>query len=167
MRNNGPITNEEYLVPEGEVIITHTDPSSRITYANPAFLSSRSVLARGVSGSDAKHRATPGHAQGGVCRSVGDGEVRQRLDGHRLISFANILYIQSHVVKQLLTLREAAYRLLRGDTATRIPTEGVYCIAVLAEAMEQVRVKLDGVLKDNLDAASQVRHQVSAVVEAN
>src|ERR1044072_3348279 len=40
MRNNGPVTNEEYLVPEGEVIITHTDPSSRITYANPAFLSS-------------------------------------------------------------------------------------------------------------------------------
>ena len=40
MRNNGPTTNAEYVVPEGEVIITHTDPSSRITYANPAFVSS-------------------------------------------------------------------------------------------------------------------------------
>jgi aerotaxis receptor len=28
----------EYILPDGEVIITHTDPSSRITYANQAFL---------------------------------------------------------------------------------------------------------------------------------
>jgi aerotaxis receptor len=40
MRNNQPVTAEEYVVPEGEVIITHTDPSSRITYANEAFLKS-------------------------------------------------------------------------------------------------------------------------------
>jgi aerotaxis receptor len=40
MRNNQPVTNDEYVVPEGEVIITHTDPSSRITYANEAFLKS-------------------------------------------------------------------------------------------------------------------------------
>jgi aerotaxis receptor len=40
MRNNQPVTNHEYVVPDGEVIITHTDPSSRITYANEAFLKS-------------------------------------------------------------------------------------------------------------------------------
>src|SRR3954468_14867935 len=40
MRMNGPVTNAEYVLPEGEVIITHTDTSSRITYANPAFLTS-------------------------------------------------------------------------------------------------------------------------------
>jgi len=38
MRNNQPVTQEEYVLPEGEVIITHTDPSSRIVYANPMFL---------------------------------------------------------------------------------------------------------------------------------
>lgn len=40
MRNNQPVTNEEYVLAEGEVIITHTDPDSRITYANEAFLKS-------------------------------------------------------------------------------------------------------------------------------
>lgn len=40
MRNNQPVTNEEYVLPDDEVIITHTDPSSRITYANEAFLKS-------------------------------------------------------------------------------------------------------------------------------
>lgn len=289
MRNNGPVTSEEYLVPEGEVIITHTDPSSRITYANPAFLSSSQFSleeclgqpqnlvrhpdmpkeafadlwetvksGRGWTGIVKNRRKNGGYywvranvtpMMDGAGRIVGYMSVRvrprrdeveqaQRLyDDIRdnragslriqqgkvvdvsllgrlralarpplssgtwvvlgvvlallvmiaamnalwggaslitgmaalgaLITFANILYIQSHVVKQLLTLREAAYRLLRGDTATRIPTDGVWCIAVLAEAMEQVRVKLDGVLKDNLDAASHVRHRVTEVVEAN
>lgn len=32
--------NEEYVLPDGEVIITHTDPTSRITYANQGFLRS-------------------------------------------------------------------------------------------------------------------------------
>lgn len=40
MRINGPITNEEYVLPEGEVIITRTDVGGRITYANQAFLRS-------------------------------------------------------------------------------------------------------------------------------
>ena len=40
MRNNGLVTAAEYVLPAGEVIITHTDTHSRITYANPAFLTS-------------------------------------------------------------------------------------------------------------------------------
>ena len=40
MRNNGPVTNTEYVLPDDEVIITHTDPGGRITYANPAFVTS-------------------------------------------------------------------------------------------------------------------------------
>jgi methyl-accepting chemotaxis protein len=64
-------------------------------------------------------------------------------------------------------LRDAANRLLSGDTATRIPLNGVSSIVAVAEAMEQVRVKLDGVLKDNLSAAGQVRHRVAEVVDAN
>jgi aerotaxis receptor len=40
MRDNGPVTDEEYVLPDGEVIITRTDLSSRITYANQAFLTS-------------------------------------------------------------------------------------------------------------------------------
>jgi aerotaxis receptor len=40
MRNNGPVTNEEYVLPPGEVIITRTDTRGRIVYANQAFLDS-------------------------------------------------------------------------------------------------------------------------------
>ena len=40
MRVNTPVTNEEYVVSEGEVIITRTDRSGRIAYANEAFLES-------------------------------------------------------------------------------------------------------------------------------
>ena len=40
MRHNGPVTLEEYVLHEDEVIITHTDPGGRITYANAAFVRS-------------------------------------------------------------------------------------------------------------------------------
>jgi aerotaxis receptor len=38
MRNNQPVTNAEYVLSDDEVIITHTDLSGRITYANSGFL---------------------------------------------------------------------------------------------------------------------------------
>ncbi len=40
MRINEPVTQQEYVLPENEVIITRTDVGGRITYANQAFLSS-------------------------------------------------------------------------------------------------------------------------------
>jgi aerotaxis receptor len=40
MRLNQPTTAEEYVLPDGEVIITRTDVHGRITYANQAFLTS-------------------------------------------------------------------------------------------------------------------------------
>lgn len=40
MRDNGPVINEEYVLPDGEVIITRTDTRGRIVYANQAFLDS-------------------------------------------------------------------------------------------------------------------------------
>lgn len=40
MKNNGPVNSTEYVLPDDEVVITHTDVSSRMTYANAAFLRS-------------------------------------------------------------------------------------------------------------------------------
>ena len=40
MRVNLPVTLEEYVLPEGEVIVTRTDLKGRITYANEAFVRS-------------------------------------------------------------------------------------------------------------------------------
>jgi len=289
MRNNGPTTNAEYVVPEGEVIITHTDPSSRITYANPAFVSSSEFSleeclgqpqnlvrhpdmpkeafadlwatirsGRGWSGIVKNRRKSGGFywvranvtpMMDSAGRIAGYMSVRVRptreeiqnaerlyadIRANRavnvrlqqgkvidasllgrlrnltrlplnigtwaivgtagailfamamknamsgggmfttlmgmfgaLLAFANILYVQGQVSQPMSVLRDAANRLLSGDTATRIPLNGVSSIVSVAEAMEQVRVKLDGVLKDNLSAAGQVRHRVSEVVEAN
>ena len=40
MRHNLPVTDAEYILPDGEVIITRTDLSGRIVYVNDAFLRS-------------------------------------------------------------------------------------------------------------------------------
>ncbi|HEX7649244.1 MAG TPA: methyl-accepting chemotaxis protein, partial [Noviherbaspirillum sp.] len=40
MRNNPPVSNEEYVLADGEVIITRTDNNGNITYANDAFIRS-------------------------------------------------------------------------------------------------------------------------------
>ncbi|MBV8665417.1 MAG: PAS domain-containing protein [Burkholderiaceae bacterium] len=40
MRENLPVINQEYVLPDGEVIITRTDSHSHITYANDAFIRS-------------------------------------------------------------------------------------------------------------------------------
>ena len=37
MRNNLPVSNQEYVLPEGDVIVTRTDLKGVITYANDAF----------------------------------------------------------------------------------------------------------------------------------
>jgi len=84
-----------------------------------------------------------------------------------VIAFANMLYVQGYVVKPLTALQQGALRLLSGDTTTRIHVDGTPCIRGVAERLEQVRVKLDGVLKDNILAATQVSERVSEVVNAN
>lgn len=38
MRNNQPVTNNEYLVPDGEMLVSVTDVKGRITYCNPVFV---------------------------------------------------------------------------------------------------------------------------------
>ena len=38
MRNNGPVTQREYLLPPGTTLVSTTDLQSHITYCNPAFV---------------------------------------------------------------------------------------------------------------------------------
>jgi aerotaxis receptor len=38
MRNNQPVTQREYPLPAGQVLVTVTDPKGRITWCNPAFV---------------------------------------------------------------------------------------------------------------------------------
>ena len=288
MRMNGPVTNAEYVLPEGEVIITHTDPSSRITYANQAFLTSSGFSLEECIGEPQniiRHPDMPAEAFADLWQTIRAGKgwtglvknrrkdggfywVRANItpmmsngrvtgymsvrikptrdevrDAERVyadiragrarhlrvkegrifdtsaagafkralnpslktgtwvvmglltlllstlgiagwltrgfdlftaltlmaaaIACCNMLYIQSHVVHPLLKLQRAAFQMLSGDTATRIPAQGVSCVVAVAQAFEQLRVKLDGVLKDNLSAASQVRGGVSSVVTAS
>ncbi len=285
---NGLVTQAEYVLPDDEVIITHTDPSSRITYANPAFLSSseysleeclgqpqnlvrhpdmpREAFAdlwatiragkswTGIVKNRRKHggfywvranitpmmengriagymsvRVKPsreevrdagrvyaairaGHAgslrivQGRVYDASFKGMLRRMTNpslrtgtwmvlgflsallatmgvSHAVasgfdlttdltllaagIATANMLYIQRSVVQPLLKLQRCSFQLVSGDTRSRIPAEGVSCIVSVAQTFEQLRVKLDGVLQDNLAAAGKVRDGVSEVLDAN
>jgi aerotaxis receptor len=38
MRNNGPVSQREYLLPEGSTLVSSTDLQSHIRYCNPAFI---------------------------------------------------------------------------------------------------------------------------------
>ena len=38
MRNNGPVTQQEYVLPAGTTLVSTTDLQSHITYCNPAFV---------------------------------------------------------------------------------------------------------------------------------
>lgn len=288
MRNNGPVTPIEYVLPDGEVIITHTDTTSRITYANPAFLSSSEFSLEECLGQPQniiRHPDMPREAFADLWATIQSGKswtglvknrrksggfywvranVTPMMDGTRVVGYmsvrvkpmrdeishaervyaamragrarnvrieggrvldtsltgklqglahlslrtgtwmflgalsalligisaisvasggfsmmtllgatgavlalANMFYVQAKVVQPLLQLQRAAFKLVSGDTASRIPVQGVSCIVAVAEAFEQVRMKLDGVLKDNMAAAQQVRGSVSQVVDAN
>jgi aerotaxis receptor len=289
MQNNGPISQLEYVLPEDEVIITHTDTTSRITYANPAFMRSSGFSLEEVLGQPqniVRHPDMPREAFADLWKTIRAGKswsglvknrrknggfywvranVTPMMDangrigsymsvrvkpsrdevqqcekvyadiragrGHRLqivegrivdtsllgtlgrlknlslrtgtwlvmgfltallvgasvlsfnatginlltamsslsamIAFANMLYIQGNVVQPLLKLHHVAFQLVSGNTRSRIPAEGVSCIVAVAKAFEQVRVKLDGVLKDNIIAANEVRDGVGGVVQAN
>jgi aerotaxis receptor len=288
MRNNGPVTHVEYMLPDGEVIITHTDTNSRITYANPAFLSSSEFSLEECVGQPqniVRHPDMPREAFADLWSTIQAGKswtglvknrrksggfywvranVTPMMDGARVVGYmsvrvkptrdeisqaervyasiragratnvriqggrvvdvslagkirglahlslrtgtwivlgalsalsigmstmsiassgfgamtwmslfasaialSNMFYIQGNVVQPLLQLQRAAFRLVSGDTASRIPVRGVSCIVAVAEAFEQLRVKLDGVLKDNMAAAAQVRGSVGQVLDAN
>lgn len=288
MRMNGPVTEAEYVLPDNEVIITHTDRASRITYANPAFLTSSEFTLQECIGEPQnliRHPDMPREAFADLWATIRAGKswtgiVKNRrknggfywvranitpmMDNGRIMGYmsvrvkptreeislaqrvyadiragqarniriregrivdisvsgtlermlrpslrigswvllgalsallgtatlasfldsgfglvtglcaigtlgvlANLFYVQSHVVQPLLRLQRAAFQLVSGDTRTRISSNGVSCVVAVAEALEQARVKLDGVLQDNLAAAEQVRHGVGQVVVAN
>jgi len=288
MRTHGPTNNSEYVLPEDEVIITHTDPSSRITYANPAFLTSSEFSLHECLGQPqniVRHPDMPKEAFADLWDTIRSGRswtglvknrrksggfywvranVTPMMEGSHVTgymsvrvkpareeiyaaervyaairsgragalkiqqgrvvdtswfgafkramnpslktgtywiqgfltllfaelaiercttsgwgwtaatcllgaftSFANLVYIQLNVVRPLIALQKATFSLLSGDTRTRITDEGVSCIIAVARTLEQLRVKLDGVLKDNLNAAATVRNGVSDVVASN
>ncbi|MBL8267268.1 methyl-accepting chemotaxis protein [Steroidobacter sp.] len=287
MHSNSDTSQAEYVLPEGEVIITHTDPDSRITYANPAFLSSsqysleeclgqpqnlvrhpdmpreafadlwRTIRAgkswTGIVKNRRKHggfywvraNVTPmmhdGRITGymsvrvkptrdeiataekiyarirsgsagslcikegrvvdeswrGACRQLlspslrtsawvvlgalillqgGVGARTVLLEGWglsgllsglgMLIAAGALIYMQVSVVGALLALQATASRLIAGDTRSRIEELGPICIARIAQAFEQLRVKLDGVLKDNLTAATELGGGVGTVTSS-
>ena len=288
MRNNGPVTNTEYVLPDDEVIITHTDPGGRITYANPAFVTSSEFSLEECLGQPqniVRHPDMPREAFADMWQTIRAGKswtgivknrrksggfywvranVTPMVDRGRIVGYmsvrvkptrqeisqaeriyagiragqtgslrisegrivdsslrgivarvanpslrvgtwlvvgiqsalmaaaaivnliahgpaavtaisalcasvalTNLFYVQRNVVQPLLKLRRAAFRIASGDTRTRVVDEGVLCTGAVAKALEQVRVKLDGVLKDNMLAAGQVRDGVDEVVAAN
>ena len=46
MRNNGPVTHNEYQIGEGQTLVSTTDLKSRIQYCNPSFIEVKSDRAQ-------------------------------------------------------------------------------------------------------------------------
>lgn len=277
----------EYVLPDDEVIITHTDPSSRITYANPAFLNSSEFLLEECLGQPqniVRHPDMPKEAFADLWATIRAGKswtgiVKNRrkyggfywvranitpmIDGGKIVGYMSVrikptrqeieqaqrayakikagqagslrireghlvdaslfgtlrrvlrpslsgstwivasavatvlvalglrdwfsegpntlavlswimavavlgcgAYIHRNVIRPLQKLQRAAFQLLAGDTRSRIRDEGDTCVASVTQAFEQVRIKLDGVLKDNLAAAVRLRDDVDEVTDA-
>jgi aerotaxis receptor len=77
MRVNMPVTNEEYVLSEGEVIITRTDRSGRIAYANEAFLESSGFSLEECMGQPhnlIRHPDMPKEAFADLWRTIKDGK---------------------------------------------------------------------------------------------
>ncbi|WP_129774698.1 methyl-accepting chemotaxis protein [Peristeroidobacter soli] len=287
MYSNHNATPTEYVLPEDEVIITHTDPDSRITYANPAFLTSSQYTLEECMGQPqniVRHPDMPREAFADLWRTIRAGRSwtgivkNRRKDGGfywvranvtpmmqegrtigymsvrvkptrdeiaaaeriyakfrsgsarslriregrvvdaslqgafqrmlspslrasawvvmgalillqgfvglrsvamegwgvaalasvlgTLIAVGALIYTQVSVVGALLALQATAFRLVAGDTRSRIEELGPICIARVALAFEQLRVKLDGVLKDNLTAATGLSGGVGTVSDS-
>jgi aerotaxis receptor len=286
VENTQRLDQGEYVLPDDEVIITHTDPTSRITYANPAFLRSSQFgldECLGQPQNIVRHPDMPKEAFADLWATIRAGKSwtgvvknrrkyggfywvranvtpmmeRGRIVGYmsvrvkptrqeieqaeavyaairartgslriregRLIdtsvlgalrrmlhpslsvstwSFAAVLsvvllgmtahiwmsegfgtlpalgivaavlallgaaFLERGVVRPLRRLHEATCQLLGGDTRSLIPATGVECVANVARAMDQVRIKMDGVVKDNLATAASFRDEVRGAAEA-
>jgi aerotaxis receptor len=79
------------------------------------------------------------------------------------VAIAGIAYVRQRVVLPLMRLQKATCQLLAGDTRSRIADDGADCVASVAQSLDQVRIKLDGVLKDNLAVAARFRDGVREV----
>ena len=59
MRNNGPVTQREYMLPPGTTLVSTTDLQSHITYCNPAFVETSGFSRDELIGSRTTWCATP------------------------------------------------------------------------------------------------------------
>jgi aerotaxis receptor len=64
------------------------------------------------------------------------------------VALANLLYIHGRVVRPLQEMRTTAYRVLGGDTKCRFPNCGDNVLQELSTSLNQLNIKIDGVLRD-------------------
>ena len=80
MRNNGPVTNQEVELSEGDLLVSRTDASGKITFVNQKFIDIVGTPSRSWSAPPAMSFATR-HAHGGVRRSLVHDQSRRPLEG--------------------------------------------------------------------------------------
>ena len=77
MRNNQPVTQREYQFPASETLLSTTDTSSRITYANAAFIRTSGFDLDELMGQPhnmVRHPDTPPEAFADMWRSLKEGQ---------------------------------------------------------------------------------------------
>lgn len=115
MRNNQPITNDEYELPSDEVIITHTDSGGRITYANGAFLRSSEFTLEECLGQPqniVRHPDTPAEAFADLWQTIRGGHPWSGIIKNRRKS-GGFYWVRANVTPILESGRIAGYMSVR------------------------------------------------------
>ena len=71
MRNNLPVTNNEYVLADDALIVSKTDTKGKLTYFNEQFVQASGFTEDELMGQPHNIVRHPGHAGGGVSESVG------------------------------------------------------------------------------------------------
>jgi aerotaxis receptor len=81
MRNNQPVTQREYGIPDGVTLMSTTDVESHITYANQAFVHVSGYERDELMGQPHNLLRHPDMPPAALRRHVGDPEGGAKLDG--------------------------------------------------------------------------------------
>src|SRR5688500_14839729 len=145
MKNTGPVTNAEYVLSDGEVIITHTDTTSRITYANPAFTTSSEYSLEECLGQPqnlVRHPDMPREAFADLWSTIQSGKtwtgivknrrksggfywvranVTPMMDGSRCVGY---LSVRAKPAREEISHAQRVYAAIRAGRATNIRVAG-------------------------------------------
>ncbi|MGG5812112.1 methyl-accepting chemotaxis protein [Falsiroseomonas sp. CW058] len=86
MRDNGPVTDREILVPPGEMLVSRTDAGGRITFCNGAFITVSGFDVAELTGAPhniVRHRDMPKAAFRDLWETIGQGRVWEGLVKNR------------------------------------------------------------------------------------
>jgi len=148
MRNNQPVVDQEYVLPEGEVIVTRTDLKGRITYVNDAFCRSCQFTREELIGQPhniVRHPDMPPEAFADLWETIKSGRPWSALVKNRRKS-GGFYWVRANVTPVLAGARVAGYMSVR----TRPQAAEIETADALYRAMREGRARNARLLRGKL-----------------